>query len=952
MATAAWRSAYLADPGLGEVAFGTWVDLAILHGWLLALLAMRSSSLAWGFRPCAILGAATLLVSAAVRIFDLGYFFYSGTHLDQRLFAHAEGFAWDVTLGPQVIEIMLIGTLSTVTALVLFTLFVRGVARADRHRLTRCRAVLVASLGLTSAASVALCMGRGESDRRPGEVHADWPELVVLRLLLEDDGVSTSTTLSPVVQHKLRAFGYDIDPAARYPLRRDKLFDAPPAFARTPEFCEHPNVIVLFFESFSAALTSVYNPEQFPGLTPNLEDFAAKSHVVHDVYNSSTPTLPGIAASLSSMTLGGVLQLRFELPQRGVASLPSVLADHGYHTVYAFQVPKTFIGTGRLMQHLGVAETLDAVDVGRELKEQRRSWGYSDRQMFRFLTRRLQRDGVSEPFFFAMSTLDSHPPFRHASDGIEYGDGEHPLLNSVHSADAAFGIFWRAFQESRYRDRTIVIVLADHPMIPGTEYREVRKPVDVTGMAFDKIPLIIYDPTRELVGSSRVLSTQVDLAPTTLHLLGINPPSPFEGHSVFDQGRSQQAVLGFTGSMFFSAETIDGEVVVDQFLIDDIDDRGPDPRRGELTRHELVHFAEWKRALLAADRLWPHRTTEPALPARQELDIGKIQQWIRQLDSSAIEEQIVAAGALTSFGPTARAAVPPLTKLLSSDDDSVRATAAQALSAIDEDGISVPALRSAHQRSSGHARAEAVLALAKIAPQDPAIDAEIRPDLAAAERLVRVAAVHGLLRIDPTSGQACEVLARALMEGDPILGRAAAEALADLGPAALPAGAAISQATLATDNLSMVFSSVAALGEIGSQATPHLVSLLRHSDPFARVATLIALGNIGPPAIGALPHLVAAAGDEHTLVRRGAAQALLFVAPNLPESSAAVRTLLEDADVEVRGATAYALRQSCGLLDYEVASSFLPVLREMLDDPTEREAALITIEKIERRRRM
>jgi len=59
-----------------------------------------------------------------------------------------------------------------------------------------------------------------------------------------------------------------------------------------------------------------------------------------------------------------------------------------------------------------------------------------------------------------LSTVDTHPPFNLAKDVRPYQDGKNLLLNSVHTTDDAFKIFWEKFKASEFYRDTIVVAIA------------------------------------------------------------------------------------------------------------------------------------------------------------------------------------------------------------------------------------------------------------------------------------------------------------------------------------------------------------------------------------------------------------------------------------------------------------------------------------------------------------
>ena len=102
------------------------------------------------------------------------------------------------------------------------------------------------------------------------------------------------------------------------------------------------------------------------------------------------------------------------------------------------------------------------------------------------------------------------------------------------NVDDIFGEFVRNYKKSKYRNNTIIILTADHAMYPGSQYKNLFDDI-FEPKYYDKVPLVIYDPTHILPKELDLISSQVDILPSILHLLDINIPNPFEGLSLFDE---------------------------------------------------------------------------------------------------------------------------------------------------------------------------------------------------------------------------------------------------------------------------------------------------------------------------------------------------------------------------------------------------------------------------------
>ena len=136
-----------------------------------------------------------------------------------------------------------------------------------------------------------------------------------------------------------------------------------------------------------------------------------------------------------------------------------------------------------------------------------------------------------------------------ADDGEAFGDGSNRVLNRIYSLDKAFGVFWDYFRNSLLAANTIVLFTSDHAPYMEKPYLKALKKIGTTTPQpsfLDTIPLIIYDPTRELPESyDAKIKTSIDFAPSLLHYLGVsNRKNSFIGESIFETDENRKRLYG------------------------------------------------------------------------------------------------------------------------------------------------------------------------------------------------------------------------------------------------------------------------------------------------------------------------------------------------------------------------------------------------------------------------
>jgi HEAT repeat protein len=290
---------------------------------------------------------------------------------------------------------------------------------------------------------------------------------------------------------------------------------------------------------------------------------------------------------------------------------------------------------------------------------------------------------------------------------------------------------------------------------------------------------------------------------------------------------------------------------------------------------------------------------EPAVPSLARRDgVAALLDALKD-DSMPVRRQ--AALALASAGPEADRAVPALREALQTGDRELRQNVLRALGALcRRDKTVLPvllaALRNKDVPDCRSAAAHAVGAMGVNATTAvPALVAllQARADQKGeADQLLCKAVIQALGELGKFNEEAVRGLTALLADDksewealqEPVL-----QALAQVGPAARSAVPALVK--VLRDQPGSVETTMAqALANIGSAAVPELVEELRQGAPRSRLRALACLEAMGRPARTALPGLVGLLRDQGEDVRLAAVQALGGIGP---DASTALPALLE-----------------------------------------------------------
>ncbi|MBI4276594.1 LTA synthase family protein, partial [Candidatus Uhrbacteria bacterium] len=486
-------------------------------------------------RYCSVTVLAILFIGYMfVAVIDANIVYYSGLHLSPVALDHATGAGEVIQSAAFVPTIVAFFSLS---ALFIFSViaFMRAATRSGRFTLFLARLiVLVCAFGISWWLAVL----------------GNTPEAVIAAAFLDRYAPQSSqTTLTPALRAKLQRFGLRYNPSALVVTEKKHVYRPSNTQKFLPDrlLRDQPNILIIFLESFSARLTSVYST-RFHGLTPGLEAMAGDSDttIFKGYYNSSTPTETGIVSQLCSFlppTGHGEQSAQAAVASHQLLCLPEMLKQNGYASAsYITAVEKEYASKDEIFRRMDVDTVLGTQELAQHIQGAPRSWGYSDHQMFPAVWELMQR--TARPFLTLFSTIDSHPTFNLSKDATPYGDGQNTVLNSFHSTDDAFRIFWNQFRASPRADDTIVIAVADHAVFPSGNVKDLFSEDRDRLTFYDETAFLMYVPDTVLPKEVNIVSSGLDFAPTLLHVLGINTANTFEGHSIFDDRSQYPNVLG------------------------------------------------------------------------------------------------------------------------------------------------------------------------------------------------------------------------------------------------------------------------------------------------------------------------------------------------------------------------------------------------------------------------
>jgi arylsulfatase A-like enzyme len=393
-----------------------------------------------------------------------------------------------------------------------------------------------------------------------------------------------------------------------------------------------------------------------PGLTPSLDALAARGVRFTHAYSAATWTRPGTVGMLSGArsTELGLDSLRWQLPDDEINRfymsdpplLPLLLRQRGVQADgfvnNYFMIGYAAVGADLGFQHVDDYRylTRDTLEITTHTIE----WldRHKDERFFLFCNYNSPHEPLDPPARFLARVP---PPPAGPSDSMATR-----YLAEVAKDDEAVGKLVQKLDELQLRDKTLIVVTADHGEtlssahggISGLDHMKVRYHHSQGNYEeTTHIPILLSLPGK--LPEGKVVSARmrnIDLAPTVLDIEGMDPSAKMTGRSLVPLARGEDEAVervvvtdgrGTKGIMagpwrFVVREPVaqrtifgDKEVTVDQELFNLPEDPG---ERHNLARTEPDRVAEMRARLESALKNAPVTGT-PAATGTREASLRK-----------------------------------------------------------------------------------------------------------------------------------------------------------------------------------------------------------------------------------------------------------------------------------------------------------------------------------------
>lgn len=323
-----------------------------------------------------------------------------------------------------------------------------------------------------------------------------------------------------------------------------------------PTAPQYDRVVMLILESVHRDYINYYNKNIPEEATPFLNSLVIRYPSMKNFYSSAVPTTQGLNAVFRSHLLLD-------------KDVPGSLNPSLYKTVQAAGMRGVFMNASSQYYSNELREYPEQFGMqeyyAKEYLEKRgytgaSGWGFHNDVLYEE-TLRLLEERKNERMLLVTKTLDMHQPYPYT--GYAWADMPEAVRNNKNFT--VRGLYWvdrtlekffsRAAEKGLMDERTLFIITSDHNPHSGGEYTKlVVNPDDKKSIA--PIPLIFVSKNLGPLDGLRTgdYSSQIDLAPTILALLGLEIPKKFMGRSLLQPVDKPYALGYFGGKAYYWSE--------------------------------------------------------------------------------------------------------------------------------------------------------------------------------------------------------------------------------------------------------------------------------------------------------------------------------------------------------------------------------------------------------------
>ena len=347
---------------------------------------------------------------------------------------------------------------------------------------------------------------------------------------------------------------------------------------------QYDKIVMLVLESMHRDYINYYNENIPEKATPFLNSLVIRYPHLNRYYSSAVPTTQGLNATFRSHVI-----MDKDVPGKLNPSLFRSVQEQGMRGIFMNASSQYYANELReYPDQFGMKEYYAKEYLETQGYTGASGWGFHNDVMYEETLRMLER-GKGDRMLLVTKTLDMHQPYPYTGyswsempEGVR--DNPNATVRGVYWVDKTLEHFFKEAEKRGLMDeRTLFIITSDHNPHSGGEYTKlVTKANDKLSIA--PIPLIFVSKNLRPLDGLRTnqYASQIDLAPTLLHLLGIDVPEKFMGRNLLQYTAKPYALGYFGGKAFYwSAE---------RHFVDQMDKPVPDSEYEDALSNYIIHY--------------------------------------------------------------------------------------------------------------------------------------------------------------------------------------------------------------------------------------------------------------------------------------------------------------------------------------------------------------------------
>ena len=304
------------------------------------------------------------------------------------------------------------------------------------------------------------------------------------------------------------------------------------------------NIVIIILEGIGASFIdslNIYSHVQKPAkkeLMPFLDSLSSKSLVFTNAFANGRRSSAGITAVLGGFpALDPFVYMLSPYSHNEVDAIAGLLAEEGYSSQFLCGCNPGSYAFGAMSHAFGFSSFVDRIGYARIMGDNNYdgNWGIYDHAMGKLLLKTINE--INKPFIVSWFTISSHGPFKLPDEYKDrYTTPDNSMDQMVEYVDDVLEEFFHNASKTDWFKNTIFVITADHGSLRENEFYN-------TPNTLYRIPMIIYTPDGSIQPQkSQTITSQIDIAPTVLGLLGYNKPYITFGSDALDSNRPHYAI--------------------------------------------------------------------------------------------------------------------------------------------------------------------------------------------------------------------------------------------------------------------------------------------------------------------------------------------------------------------------------------------------------------------------